>query len=67
MNSGPGQNARGRTPKESRGSGGRQWENGIFNQVVPGSDPSLQEIVAVGTHLATGGAKKDVASGKGVS
>ena len=50
MNS-AGQKARGRTPKESRGTG----SDAFFDQFVPGSDPHLQQIVAVGTHLSTAG------------
>ena len=57
MNSGTGQKARGRTPTRQPGSGGGQWENGVFNTEVPGVD-NLQDIMAVGTHLFAGYDKK---------
>ena len=49
-----GQKARGRTPKESRGTG----SDSFFNQVAPGSDPHLHNIVVQGTHLSGAGYTK---------
>ena len=39
----------------------------MFFDQAPATDPSLQQIVAIGTHLSTGYTKKTVAVGSGKS